>query len=52
VPKTPDGKPDLSGIWRANAGGYPVNIASDLKAGEVRPWAEALYQQRNENLQG
>jgi hypothetical protein len=50
VPKMPDGKPDLSGIWRADAGGYGVNIASDLKAGDVRPWAEALYQQRKENL--
>jgi hypothetical protein len=50
TPKMPDGKPDLSGIWQGNSGGYGVNIASDLKAGEVRPWAEALYQQRKENL--
>jgi len=50
VPKLPDGKPDLSGIWQADAGGYGLNIASDLKAGEVQPWAEALYQQRKENL--
>jgi hypothetical protein len=50
TPKMPDGKPDLSGIWQANSGGYGVNIASDLKAEEIRPWAEALYQQRKENL--
>jgi hypothetical protein len=50
LPKMPDGKPDLSGIWRADAGGYTVNIASDLKAEDVRPWAEALYQQRKDNL--
>jgi hypothetical protein len=50
APKTPDGKPDLSGIWRPNAGGYTLNVASDLKAGDVQSWAEALYQQRKENL--
>jgi hypothetical protein len=50
APKMPDGKPDLSGIWRADPGGYSVNVASDLKAGDLRPWAEALYQQRKENL--
>ena len=40
APKMPDGKPDLSGIWQARAGGYAVNIASDLKPGDVEPWAE------------
>jgi hypothetical protein len=50
APKLPDGKPDLSGIWETNSGGYVLNVASDLKPGEVRPWAEALYQQRKENL--
>jgi len=50
APKMPDGKPDLSGIWQTRAGGYGLNVAPDLKAGEVRPWAEALYQQHKENL--
>jgi hypothetical protein len=27
-----------------------MNIVADLKAGEVRPWAESLYQQRREDL--
>jgi len=50
LPKTADGKPDLSGIWEANAGGYGLNVATDLKAGEVRPWAESLYKQRKETF--
>jgi len=50
VRKTPDGKPDLSGIWQTNAGGYALNIASDLKPGEIQPWADTLYRQRTENF--
>jgi hypothetical protein len=50
APKMPDGKPDLSGIWEANTGGYGVNVAADLKPGEVKEWADALYRQRSENL--
>ena len=50
APKTHDGKPDLSGIWQANSGGYPLNIAVDLKAADIQPWADALYKQRAENL--
>src|SRR5712692_2035264 len=48
APRTPDGKPDLSGIWQANGPKYLVNIAADLKPGEVpfRPAAEALFKER------
>jgi len=46
VPRTADGKPDLSGIWRAPRNSpYARNIAVDLKPGEILPWAQALYQQ-------
>ncbi len=55
APKTPEGKPDLSGIWQpawqTNTGGDSLlNLAADLKPGEVQPWAEALYRQRSVNF--
>lgn len=46
APRTPEGKPDLSGLWHKNTDKYINNIAADLKAGDVAPWADALYQQR------
>jgi hypothetical protein len=51
APRTADGKPDLSGIWRApRASVYMQNIAADLKPSEIQPWAQALYQQHVFNL--
>jgi hypothetical protein len=50
APKTADGKADLSGVWAINPRPYNANIANDPKPGDVLPWAEALAQQRGENL--
>ena len=51
TPRTPDGKPDLSGTWESQ--GYFGNLGKDLKPGELlmQPWAEALVQQRREDLE-
>jgi hypothetical protein len=47
APKTPNGKPDLSGIWRAEAFSYALDVTTDLKPGEILPWAEALAKERS-----
>jgi hypothetical protein len=45
APRTAYGKPDLSGLWGMNPGPY-ANIATDLKPEDVQPWADALVKQR------
>ena len=48
APRLADGKPDLSGVWRTRRS-YLLNAAPDLKAGDIQPWAAALYSQRADN---
>ena len=46
APKAPDGRPDLSGIWRTDALAFSLDVTTDLKPGEILPWAEALAKER------
>ena len=50
TPRAPDGKPDLSGLWTKISPKYSRNIAADLKPDDVQPWARALLDERRENL--
>jgi hypothetical protein len=45
-PKTSDGKPDLSGIWRAANDKYRRNLAADGIQVPFQPSAAALFKQR------
>jgi hypothetical protein len=47
APRAPDGKPDLSGIWAPTTSASGVR---QLKASEIKPWALQLAQEREEAL--
>lgn len=46
APRGQNGKPDLSGIWRAEAGGYFLDVTSDLAPDAISSWAAALARER------
>src|SRR5580658_7749747 len=50
APRTPDGKPDLTGLWGTISGPYGGDVAADLKAEDIKPWAASLVKERQANF--
>ena len=50
APHAPDGKPDLSGLWTKVSPKYARNIAADLQPNDIQPWARSALDARREDL--
>src|SRR6188508_20163 len=50
APRLPDGKPDLTGIWRSTDNKFLRDLAADMKPDDVpyKPWAKALFDARKD----
>src|SRR4030095_224768 len=50
APRAADGRPALSGLWLKVSPKYARNIAADLKPDEIQPWVRDLVERRREDL--
>ena len=50
APRAPDGRPDLSGLWLKASPKYARNIAADLEPDEIQPWVREVVERRREDL--
>lgn len=50
APRVADGKMDLSGVWMVRNTGALFYVTEGLKPDDMRPWAAALYKQREQNF--
>ena len=50
VPKTRDGKPDLTGVWRVADAKYLQNIAVEGVQVPFQPWAAEVFKERQANF--
>jgi hypothetical protein len=50
APRSSDGKPDLSGVWIVQNSGSLFYINGNVTPAEMQPWASALFKQRELNF--